>query len=95
MIDKATRIRIYEAACTMLDDGECTPHVRTEYSGRGMYGATCPAIVFDEPITEAMIGAAICMAAHVEGVDDNDSIDIIYDVVPQRRDNMGLGWIVY
>jgi hypothetical protein len=54
--------------------------LREEYSGRGMYGRTVPAIVIDNP---TWIG----YAAGALGIEPRD--------IPQRTDSMGLSTVVY
>lgn len=61
-----------------------------DYSGRGMYGRTCPAIVTDAP--SALVGF---MVAAVVAGDDETYIEDHTDLVPTRSDNMGLSMVYY
>jgi len=56
--------------------------VREDYSGRGMYGATCVGIITDAPLV--LVG----WAAGYVGI-----TDVAY--LPMCTDNMGLSTIVY
>lgn len=56
--------------------------IRESYSGRGMFGASVPAVVASEDIRPQLF-----YAAGVLGIDFND--------VPCRIDNMGLGVVIY
>lgn len=60
-----------------------TIEVRPDYSGRGMYGATCPAIVLTNP--DDLIALAYAAG----------EIGMSFDEVPQRTDDMGMGIVVY
>lgn len=56
--------------------------VREDYSGRGMYGKSVPAVVADNDIRPALFYAA-------------GELGIDFDEVPQRLDSMGLGVVIY
>lgn len=93
-MDDNYKIAIYEAACEILAY-DYDSHVRPDYSGRGMYGSTTPAIVSDAP--EALIGWAIA-AAMIDAHDDDYSVSAIEDakqLIPMRSDSMGRSSIVY
>jgi hypothetical protein len=65
----------------LLDEGfEAT--VYSNYSGRGMYGSTCPGIV-----AEAGLGPMIGYAAA--------KCDVPPECIPSRTDNLGLDFIYY
>jgi hypothetical protein len=74
-IEQAQRIASY-----MEGNLNCEAEVREDYSGRGMYGKTVPAIVTDNAV-------ALGYAAGVLGIPDED--------LPTRRDSMGLGFVFY
>jgi len=65
----------------MLDNGY-DAEVREDYSGRGMFGGTCPGII-TAPNSATVIG----FFAHAAGV--------MVDDLPERCDNMGLDMIYY
>ena len=54
--------------------------VREDYSGRGMYGDTCVAVVTDD-------ASAVNWAA--------GKLDVSWKDTPRRMDNMGLDVVVY
>lgn len=65
---------------------------RSDYSGRGMYGRNCAALVGSEPACMEIIGHVI-KRIHVE--DDNiDFDDIVDTLLDPCRDNMGRASIV-
>ena len=64
----------------MHDDGY-QAEVYRSYSGRGMFGDTCTGIVTDNP---ALIGYYAAKTGSMLAKD-----------IPTRRDNMGLGIIIY
>lgn len=61
--------------------------LRTDYSGRGMYGDTCIAYVCDDPVA---LGAAIAQVLTRDGMED-----AIRDFLPSRQDSMGLSTVLY
>lgn len=69
------------AIAEAIEDEGYDAEVREEYSGRGMFGRTVPAIVTDAPLT--MIGWAA------------GTLDISWDEVPTRTDSMGRQTVVY
>ncbi len=74
---------LYEVKAYLDREGYDTD-VRSDYSGRGMYGATTPAIVTDASFaTVAKYGQRV-----VEEFDCEDH-------TPDRSDNMGLSMIYY
>lgn len=76
-----SRASIFKDACDALLRAGHDTTFRPEYSGRGMYGKTCPAIVTDAPA--AVVGAAVIEAG-----------GSMYDV-PSRSDSMGRGSMVF
>lgn len=58
--------------------------IRTGYSGRGMYGKECLAVVYDQPVD--LIRFVVAMAERGWG-------DALTDSVAQ--DSMGLGAVIY
>lgn len=71
---------LVDEACDYVQYGYI--EVRDDYSGRGMYGKSVPAVVSDDDIRPALF-----YAAGVLGID--------YSEVPQRIDSMGLGVVIY
>lgn len=80
---------LYETAAEMLQAEGWDSDFRPDYSGRGMYGTTCPAIVTDAPAV--VVGVAFCMAMDELGMSVGDP----FRAVPQRSDNMGLSMVYY
>lgn len=64
----------------ILNDEGVEARVYENYSGRGMYGATCTGIVCDDPVS---VGAA-ASRARVKKADR-----------PRRSDNLGRSLIIY
>ncbi len=80
---------IVDAYDRLSPDGDATPV--TDYSGRGMYGATCLGFTVRDPFT---LGVAIGQCTG----DDNDQLseDLVYTFASgARTDSMGLDAIVY
>jgi hypothetical protein len=61
--------------------------VRTDYSGRGMYGATCFGLVVDK--TDLLVGLALGQV--LEGLGE-DAFEVLSNA---RTDNMGYDTIIY
>lgn len=80
-----TKLEIFREAAEWLSDGGFETEVRDDYSGRGMYGRTCPAIVTDAPPT--FVGFAVGLACE-------DMVDV-HDMIPAREDSMGLRRVFY
>ena len=76
-----------------LLDGFCQEHeyeFRPAYSGRGMYGATCPGIVADKngfDLTLELAEYALEQEAEL--------YDVTFQLRGSRTDNMGLSSITY
>lgn len=73
--------------------------VRTDYSGRSMYGDTCPAIVFDwTSVNLAELGVAI-LEEFVYWAEDDEKDEAIEKAKSMakmaRTDSMGFGTVVY
>jgi hypothetical protein len=74
--------------------------LHTDYSGRAMYGATCPALYLDSP-AEAYAFMATLGVASQAGVDQvyDDGVAEAEAVVAvakaTRQDSMGLGIVIY
>lgn len=60
--------------------------MRTDYSGRGMYGSECLGYVVSNP---AIVGSAVAL-----GLTDTE-LDPMALMASSRQDDMGLGTIVY
>ena len=89
MIDVDDKVKLYEAAVEFLNDEGYDAEVREDYSGRGMYGKTTPAIVTEAPA--ALVGYAIGLVAEDLALTDCNPKDL----VPVRSDNMGLQMVYY
>lgn len=87
--ERGSTAAIYQQACEILQEADHSASMREEYSGRGMYGATCPAIVTDA--AGPLVGWAVTVAAG----DQNISLDDAVLEVPTRQDNMGRDEMVY
>jgi hypothetical protein len=76
---------------SVLEDDE---DFRTDYSGRGMYGATCFGIVTSNvPRTLMLMATGIIEASDIEG---GEGIDLVSELAGVARvDSMGLSSIVY
>ena len=101
MIDKR---ELFELIVEKLEqDGEdATLH--EDYSGRGMYGATCLAISGNfSPVSLGIIGAQAVLDILFENMtqEQRDSCDIEYEfyegttLIPTNVDSLGRGIIVY
>lgn len=70
--------------------------VRTDYSGRGMFGRTCLAFTGDDPTTFIV---AVISAALVREDGDTitcwDVVDALGGIGDTRTDDMGLGTVTY
>lgn len=63
-------------------------HVNPHYSGRGMYGETCPAIIIPSEASSLMLLGAYL--ADLVGMDDGGDM-----IRRARTDSMGLDTVVY
>lgn len=68
----------------ILDDLGVECDVKEDYSGRGMYGATVPALIVDN---EVMVGVACGILIERGKMQTSE--------IPVRRDGMGLSVVVY
>lgn len=81
---------IAQKAAEYLEGQGYESSARKDYSGRGMYGATVVAIVSDA--SGPLVGWAITTIAIDEGgYGDHE----IYEMIPQRWDNMGTSMVYY
>lgn len=69
-----------EKIVKVLEEDGIEASIRDDYSGRCMYGATCVAIVCDDPM-------AVGYAAGKARIPSKDR--------PKRQDNMGLSMVLY
>lgn len=88
-MEEQTKIELYRAAAEMLEAEGWESSAQEAYSGRGMYGTTCPAIVTEAPAV--VLGMALAMAMDELGLSVGDP----FRAVPQRQDNMGRDAMVY
>lgn len=86
------REKIFQRACRMLEEWGHEAQFRADYSGRGMYGRTCEAIVTDAPA--ALVGYIIACAIHV-ATDGEGNMEDHIELIPMRSDNMGLSMVYY
>lgn len=86
----AIKLKVYEEAVDLLQQEGYEASTRDDYSGRAMYGKTCPAIVSDAPVPK--VGAAVAQAM----VDLEECHDTpIMSLIPGRSDGMGRDQVVY
>jgi hypothetical protein len=98
VIDSAARTVDYNALCDAITQADVQVNedvaeiIRTDYSGRGMYGAECFGLVCDLPD----VMATLVMLSHAS---TPDSDEVEWDVVELSRrmcsDGMGLSSIFY
>ena len=101
MLDKPAIARVFTRTVELLEESGDDAALRSDYSGRGMYGDTCPAIVTDASGVKVGILFAVAyseIAREVEGGDFEfgycDPYDI-YGNAPLRSDNMCLSAVYY
>ena len=85
--------QIYISACEVLEDHGYESDFREDYSGRGMYGKSVPAIVSDAPGTMVSWSIIIALIEHGDDVDNIDARSL--DYIPKRQDSMGLSYVFY
>ncbi len=92
---------IYKRAVDLLNELDLNMVIgnnakyRDDYSGRGMYGDTTPAIVADSGV---LVGWAVGQAIiEVEGAlaYQPDFEDWVDEILPQRQDSMGRSQVFY
>jgi len=88
-MEEQTKIELYQAAAEMLEAEGWESSVQEAYSGRGMYGTTCPAIVTEA--SGVLLGMALGLAMEELGLSVGDP----FGALPQRQDNMGRTAMVY
>jgi hypothetical protein len=76
-------------ACLEVDEGAV---IHTDYSGRGMYGATCPALY---ATSQADVYAFMAALAGVIAEDGGDADDAVALARLTRTDQMGMGIVAY
>ena len=90
-------LEIYKEAVEVLEADGHEAEVQENYSGRGMFGKTCPAIVSNA--SGPQVGAAIAIARFNIGHDNGEDIlgimDDVWGLIPKRFDNMGLSMVYY
>lgn len=93
MTDREDTIEVFKKACEILEDQGHESSVREDYSGRGMYGNSEPAIVTDAE--GPMVGAAVLMAAlrfmgtTGDEINDRSVFEDAVSFIPGRQDSMG------
>lgn len=92
MMQKEEKLELYRSAVESMQNAGHEASLYEDYSGRGMYGATCPGIVTNK--SGVVVGFYIA-----EAIADEYGPEAIYDfdesVLPQRTDSMGLDTIYY
>lgn len=89
MTERELEIELTKLIITIADDYGL--EVRTDYSGRGMYGKTCMAVVGrDVDFWQFTLALGGEFATHDEGM---EMLDMMGD--PPSRDNMGLSMVWY
>lgn len=76
----------------------CSGELRTDYSGRSMYGRTCPGVVVDCSAVRLMVAltGVLVREAVVKDEDTEEAIELAEQLAEDMStDNMGLGMIVY
>lgn len=68
---------------------------QNDYSGRFMYGATCPAIRTDGFATTAGVMADLMEYILVNGIEGEEHKDLTHAVRTMCKDSLGLGIVVY
>lgn len=87
-MDIMNRTEVYEAAVDLLNEHGHEAEFRPDYSGRGMYGKTTPAIVAD---VDVMVGWAITVvvSTDIRIVEADMMAETALDMIPKRTDQMG------
>lgn len=80
-----TKDQVRNIAYALDLDPDSDSDVRTDYSGRGMYGDRCLGFVIDVP--DVLVGVALATV-----LDENDAWEIARDA---RIDSMGRSTIIY
>lgn len=87
------KIDVFIKVCELLEDHGHEADLRPEYSGRGMYGATVPAIVTEAP--SVMIGILIVQVLVDAGLETWEAAEEAMEMAPKRSDSMGLSKVLY
>ena len=92
MSDSDQLAQIYERTVELINEAGEDAEFRPDYSGRGMYGSTCPAIVTGMPAVKVGI---LFMVGYQDVVGmDSDPGNAMFDA-PTRSDSMGLDTVYY
>lgn len=86
------RSTLYPQVCLLLQEAGYEGEFRAGYSGRGMYGSTCPAIVTDA--SAAIVGYLVATVV-IAATDGEVELEEHLDLIPRRWDNMGLSMVYY
>lgn len=84
---------VYKRAVELLDEEGWEATFRRDYSGRGMYGSTVPAIVTDAP--GPVVGGAVYAAALEFSCEMLPAFREFAGLLPEYTDSMGLSSRVY
>ncbi|PVB16411.1 hypothetical protein DDJ71_19700 [Mycobacteroides abscessus] len=90
----AQQLTSFEDSLNNYAGGGELPTVRTDYSGRGMYGKECLAVVLDDASLTPAVTAELAFA--LAGTDDDlaDLVDRIWSL-PTYTDSMGRRTVIY
>jgi len=102
--DGALLVLYDDTVTVLIERGWDNTELREAYSGRNMFGASCPAIVTDAP--PAAFGAAFAVACMRQELDVYDEHTTPADMVqrtellvaahlPKRIDNMGKNQLIF
>lgn len=86
------KAEIYDEAAAVLQLVGHDADMMSDYSGRGMYGSTTPAIVSNA--SGPMVGWAVTVAVDRKFSGEKTFEDVLY-LIPTRSDNMGLDMVYY
>jgi len=85
----------YKEIVRFLEEQGEEASYQDDYSGRGMYGDTTPAIITDCSLTTiATAGLRIIEFNELAG-SIGEAADMIAELLPRRRDNFGLHRVYY
>ena len=90
MVDDSLKLKVWEEAVALLQDAGYEASIRSDYSGRAMYGEKCPAIVTDAPGT--VVGVMVVEASI--GFEEAQAEPFV-SFIPLRSDSMGRSQVFY
>lgn len=92
-MDLQSRCNYLEHAAHILNDRGYSTSYQSNYSGRGMYGRSTPAISCDSdaPVHAAIVEALVTSS----GIGHEEMLDILYELFPLKTDSLGFQVIYY